>query len=90
MVGMLAVKALDSVLDQIFVAPDAQGTGVGRALLQVAKSVMPAGFTLRMSASNGRARHFYESQGLRLIAEGIHPWSGLPVQFFGWKIQQLD
>lgn len=83
-VGMLALKPGEAVLDQIFVAPGEQGKGVGRALLDVAKQTLPAGFTLRMDAANERARRFYEAQGLEKSGEGVHPWTAIPVHFYGW------
>ena len=84
-VGMLALKPQASVLDQIFVLPEDQGRGVGKALMCVAKQVMEGGFTLRMASSNLRARRFYESQGLRALGEGTHPATGVPVTYFGWN-----
>ncbi|HVM38669.1 MAG TPA: GNAT family N-acetyltransferase [Sphingomicrobium sp.] len=85
-VGLLAVKPSEALLDQIFVLPSEQGQGVGRALLEVAQRTMPAGFRLRMATANDRARGFYEAEGLKLLGEGFHPWSGVPVQFYGWNI----
>ena len=86
-VGMLALRHRDATLDQIFVAPGEQGSGVGKALLEVAKRLMPTGFTLRMAASNERARRFYEEQGLRPLGKGVHPSTGNPVHFYGWKVR---
>ncbi|HEV2080353.1 MAG TPA: GNAT family N-acetyltransferase [Allosphingosinicella sp.] len=85
-VGMLALKPQLAVLDQIFVAPDEQGRGVGRAMLDLAKQLMPSGFTLRMDAANNQARRFYEAQGLTKLDEGTHPWTGKPVHFYGWML----
>jgi GNAT superfamily N-acetyltransferase len=86
-VGLLAMKPNDSVLDQIFVTPTEQRKGIGGVLVNVAKQAMPNGFTLRMDASNEKARRFYEKHGLRLLREGIHPRTGIPVHFFGWKVR---
>ena len=83
-VGMLALKG--GTLDQIFVSPAQQGRGIGRALLAVAKRAMPHGFTLRMDAANEKARLFYEAEGLTKVGEGTHPWTGIPVQFYGWNV----
>src|SRR4051794_1982657 len=55
-VAMLALKPGDAVLDQIFVLPNEERRGIGRALLDVARRAMPGGFALRMAASNGKAR----------------------------------
>jgi ribosomal protein S18 acetylase RimI-like enzyme len=86
-VGLLAVKPGEGSLDQIFVEPNDQGQGVGRAMLKVAKQVMPGGFTLRMAASNERAKRFYEQQGLELSGEGLHPQIAVPVLFFCWNVR---
>jgi GNAT superfamily N-acetyltransferase len=40
-VGFLATKPVISVLDQLFVAPDMKGKGIGKALLASAKAEMP-------------------------------------------------
>lgn len=84
-VGMLALKPSDALLDQIFVVPSERRRGVGRALLQVAKRTMPTGFRLRMATANESARRFYEAHGLKLLDEGLHPTTGVPVQFYGWN-----
>jgi ribosomal protein S18 acetylase RimI-like enzyme len=86
-VGMLAVKPGAAILDQIFVAPGEQGQGVGKALLDLAKRVMPTWFTLRMDASNEKARRFYEKEGMTRLGEGIHPSTGIPVHFYGWNLR---
>ncbi len=83
--GMLALKPHDAVLDQIFVHPDAQQDGVGRTLLATAQRLMRDGFTLRMSATNRRAARFYETAGLIMIAQAVHPRTGAPVHHYQWK-----
>ncbi len=50
LVGFLALKPGDACLDQLFISPEAQGSGVGRALLDLAKGQMPAGFWLSATA----------------------------------------
>jgi putative acetyltransferase len=84
-VGMLAIKPDDGVLDQIFVLPGEQGRGVGKALLRLARQRMQTGFTLRMAASNERARRFYEKNGMKRTGQGTHPRTGIPVHFYGWN-----
>ncbi|MGB7407441.1 MAG: GNAT family N-acetyltransferase [Pontixanthobacter sp.] len=85
-VGMLALKLSEGVLDQIFVLPDAQRSGVGAALLSHAKEMMPSGFSLRMAEGNLRAANFYERSGLTLCGTGAHPSSGRPVRYYEWKV----
>jgi ribosomal protein S18 acetylase RimI-like enzyme len=62
-VGLLAIVPEESWLDQLFVAPEAQGGGVGRALLQQARSEMPDGFWLWSAVDNQRACRWYEREG---------------------------
>jgi chorismate mutase/SAM-dependent methyltransferase len=51
-------------LDQLFVAPDHAGLGIGGMLLDVVKSVRPDGFALWVFESNHPARAFYRRRGL--------------------------
>lgn len=48
----------------LFVHPDRPGRGVGAALLEVAMSLRPGGFGLRVYQDNQRARAFYLRHGL--------------------------
>ena len=73
LVGFLALKPGDACLDQLFISPEAQGSGVGRALLDLAKRRLPEGFWLRTSADNHRARRFYERNGMRRGEMQPHP-----------------
>src|SRR5204863_1227357 len=43
LVGFLALKPATGCLDQLFVAPGAQGRGIGRQLLDLAKERLPRG-----------------------------------------------
>lgn len=85
LVGMLALRPLDRVLDQIFVLPSEKCTGVGTRLLDEAKRAMPRGFTLRMALANHSAGRFYERRGMNFLRDGIHPISGAQVRYFGWN-----
>lgn len=69
------------------VLPAEQGRGVGAALMRLAKQAMPTGFKLRMAAANDRAGRFYEKEGLKWLGEGVHPWTGIPVHFYGWNVR---
>lgn len=51
-------------LESLYVAPERQGTGVGTALLELAKALRPDGFGLWVFASNAPARGFYRRHGL--------------------------
>jgi ribosomal protein S18 acetylase RimI-like enzyme len=65
-VGMLALQ--EDWIDQLYVAPDWQRSGVGRALLDLAMRIRPAGLQLWTFASNEPARRFYERAGF-VVAE---------------------
>lgn len=68
----------------LYVAPEQQGRGIGRALLEHAlRELEDTGFlwlVVRVLADNARARGFYEHMGLRLdghrerarVGEGVH------------------
>lgn len=66
-VGFVALS--DDLLDHIYVQPDAQGRGLGGALLDTAKRRRPDGFALWVFQQNEGARRFYERHGLRLVRE---------------------
>jgi GNAT superfamily N-acetyltransferase len=51
-------------LDHLFVRPDVKRSGIGSALLDLAKALRPDGFGLWVFESNGPARAFYARHGL--------------------------
>lgn len=51
-------------LDDLYVAPAAQGRGVGGMLLELVKSLRTDGFSLWVFESNAPARAFYLAHGL--------------------------
>lgn len=51
-------------LDDLYVAPDRAGQGIGTALLDLAKAQRPAGFCLWVFEMNTPARGFYVRHGL--------------------------
>ncbi len=73
MVGFLAMAPKERRLDQLFVAPEAQGRGVGHRLFEVARQAMPGGFWLSTQPGNSRARAFYERAGMRLHRIRLDP-----------------
>lgn len=64
--GLMALVQCESRIDQIFVAPAAKGIGIGRLLLDHAKSEFPDGIVLVTHTDNVRARAFYEHHGFVL------------------------
>ncbi|MEO5703735.1 MAG: GNAT family N-acetyltransferase [Candidatus Limnocylindrales bacterium] len=54
-------------LEQLYVAPDRLGGGIGRRLLELAKERSPAGLSLWTFQVNHRARRFYERNGFAAV-----------------------
>ena len=63
--SVLGYARFDDVwLDDLYVDPAAQGTGVGSTLLDLVKAQRPGGFCLWVFESNEPARAFYRHHGL--------------------------
>lgn len=82
LLGFLALALSERRLDQLFVAPDAQGLGVGGALFHVARQRLPNGFWLVTQSGNRRARAFYERSGMRF--DRVEPGQGGERVFYGF------
>jgi len=68
---VIALMALtETMVDQLYVAPDWIGRGIGSRLIDLAKERRPAGLDLYCFAVNGRARAFYERREFTPIATG--------------------
>lgn len=67
-VGLMALSA--SMLEQLYVAPDWIGRGLGRRFLGLAKERRPEGFELYCFVANANARRFYEHHGFTAVAFG--------------------
>jgi putative acetyltransferase len=83
-VGFVTIDRRNGYLDQLCVAPAAQGRGVARALLDEAKRLAPGRVELRVNADNFRARAIYERAGFVVAGEGVSPTSGLPTLLLTW------
>ncbi|WP_143217405.1 GNAT family N-acetyltransferase [Acetobacter sp. DsW_063] len=83
-VGFLALRERERVVDQLFVVPSVQGEGVGARLLRHAQALMPDGFTLRTPLSNLAGQRFYERHGLTMLRDEPHPQAGFLVRYYGW------
>jgi putative acetyltransferase len=85
MVGFVTVNPRTLYLDQIVVAPERWGFGVGAALIAEAKRVSPAGLDLDVNTDNTRAIGFYGKQGFVISGAGVNPISGRPVHRMSWR-----
>jgi ribosomal protein S18 acetylase RimI-like enzyme len=83
-VGFATVDEGD--LDHLYVAPAAQGQGVGTALLDLVKALRPDGFELWVFQRNEGARRFYERHGCVLLREtdGSRNMEREPDARYGW------
>lgn len=66
MTGMLAFH--EGWIDQLYVLPEAQGCGVGTALLRIAQNAFDR-LQLWTFQRNAQARSFYEARGFALIQQ---------------------
>jgi GNAT superfamily N-acetyltransferase len=82
---MMAVGPGD--LDQLYVAPDRLGEGIGRALLDIAKERSPQGLRLYTFQVNHRARRFYEQNGFvaEFFGEGTGNEERQPDVRYAWE-----
>jgi ribosomal protein S18 acetylase RimI-like enzyme len=83
--AMLAYVPETAYLDQLFVAPHAQGKGVGRALLAFARAEMPEEMWLRTDARNARAIAWYEREGFIREKTEKHPKLDRMMAYFRWR-----
>ena len=80
LVGFLALKLEERRLDQLFVAPEQKGCGIGGRLFALAEEMMPGGFVLRTAAANIEARRFYEKRACGSIG-----WICTPCMDTRWQ-----
>ena len=85
MSGFATVDCSSGYLDQIVVAPDQWGSGIGQKLLDEAKRLSPSRLDLTVNTDNARAIRFYERQGFVRAGDGVNPHSGRPVHRMTWK-----
>lgn len=71
-------------LDQIALAPEAFGSGLGSQLIGFAKAQAVESLALTVNSFNRRAIRFYERQGFLRTGESVDEPSGLPVLHYVW------
>jgi len=85
MIGFVTVDPRTFYLDQIVVAPERWGSGVGAALIAKAKRISPSGLNLDVNTDNARAIRFYGKHGFVITGAGKNPITGRPVHRMSWR-----
>nr|WP_288454643.1 N-acetyltransferase [uncultured Pseudomonas sp.] len=71
-------------LAALFIAPSAQGRGLGKRLLDEAKRRCDL-LELSVYSANNRACAFYQNCGLTVVSEQSDPHTGHPEQVMRWQ-----
>lgn len=74
-------------IEGIFVSPEHQGRGIGKALLQAAKERCPS-LTLNVYQNNPRAAAFYRREGFVAVERGTDPETGQLEWVMAWTRQK--
>lgn len=69
-VGYLSMDHDAGFIPAVYLRPDARGNGLGKALLDAAKTARPQGFELTVFEPNSDALRFYKREALVEIPEG--------------------
>ena len=83
--AMLAMHVSDCYLDQLFVAPDYQGDGLGRRLLIFTRQHLPDEIWLRCVRENEKAWRWYEREGFAFEKEQVEPKTGFAMKYYRWR-----
>ena len=84
-VAMLALHLPKMYLDQLFVVPERQGQGLGRALLAFTRQQLPDEIHLRCVRENDRAWRWYERENFVSEQEQVEPMTGFVMKYYRWK-----
>jgi putative acetyltransferase len=84
LIGFVTVDPQARYLDQIVVAPEHWASGVGSALIAVAKQLSPSALELHVNTDNTRAIRLYQKLGFAINGDGVNPISGKPVHRMRW------
>jgi putative acetyltransferase len=85
MTGFVTIDAATGYLDQLVVAPEYWGSGVGLALMSEAKRLSPRGVDLDVNVDNTRALAFYGKCGFTVTGDGKNPITGRPIHRMSWR-----
>jgi ribosomal protein S18 acetylase RimI-like enzyme len=83
--AMLALHLPKLYLDQLFVAPEYQGQGLGRRLLAFTRQQLPNEIVLRCVRENEKAWRWYEREDFAFEQEQIEPMTGFVMKSYRWK-----
>ena len=83
--AMLALHLPDRYLDQLFVAPDYQGKGLGRRLLSFTRKQLPDEILLRCVRENDKAWRWYEREGFVFEKQAVEPMTGFTMKYYRWQ-----
>ena len=83
--AMLALHLQKKYLDQLFVAPEYQGRGVGRGLLAFTRRHLPNEIYLRCVRESEKAWRWYEREGFVFEQEQAEPMTGFVMKYYRWK-----
>ena len=83
-VGFMAIK--DDFIDQLYVAPTHQRNGIGKALIEYARTLSPERLWLYTFQINTNGRAFYEKNGFMATKFGVSPApESEPDVLYEWK-----
>lgn len=88
--AMLALHLPDKYLDQLFVAPEYQGRGIGRQLLAFTRQQLPDEIWLRCVRENEKAWRWYEREGFVYEKEVVAKATGFVMKYYRWKRETLQ
>ncbi|MEH2551260.1 GNAT superfamily N-acetyltransferase [Bradyrhizobium sp. AZCC 2262] len=83
--AMLAMHVSDRYLDQLFVAPDYQGDGLGRRLLIFTRQHLPDEIWLRCVRENEKAWRWYERESFVFEKEQVDSTNGRVMKYYRWR-----
>ncbi|MBT1511169.1 GNAT family N-acetyltransferase [Bradyrhizobium sp. SRL28] len=83
--AMLAMHLPERYLDQLFVAPEYQGDGLGRRLLTFTRQHLPDEIWLRCVRENEKAWRWYEREGFVFEKEQVEPLTGFTMKYYRWR-----
>lgn len=82
-IGFVAIG--QNFIDQLYISPAHQGSGLGSFWIEQAKTIYPDFLELYTLASNKRAIAFYEKHGFAITERGIAPDEKVPDVKMRWR-----